>query len=413
MNKKLMTRLTGMAGAGLIITQALLPAFAAINITVSGNGAGSNSDVEFDYETETVVSQTNSVSIKNDIDQDADTGNNSIEENTGGDIQVETGSVEQSASVTTVAGANSAAVETCGCDLDLTVAIEKNGADSENDVDFEFDSDVELYQANYVDVDNDVDQDADTGDNELEENTGGDLSLTTGDVEQEVTLHTEAGMNMASIGGSEGGIDLDLTIAENGADSENDIEVELEMETLAVQNNSVDVDNDVDQDADSGDNEIDENTGGDVDVETGAVSQAIDVWNGAGFNALEVDECCDLEGEIVVDKNGADSENDVELELEFESEYYQTCDGYQGVALWTELLRRLRGCEIENDLDQDADTGDNEVEENTGDDLTTGDVEQETTVHNEAGANVIGGEADGEVEVSLDLLMELLEMLLG
>lgn len=414
MNKKLVTRMTGMAGAGLLIAQSLLPAFAAINISVSGNGYGSNNDADFNYSTQTTVSQSNNVSVNNKIDQDANTGDNTVSKNTGADIDVQTGDVTQTAEVTTVAGANSAVVEACGCDLDLVVAIEKNGADTKNDVDFDLQSGKQLFQTNYVDVKNDVDQDGNTGDNEIDKNTGGDIALTTGDVDQAISLTTEAGLNVASLGSSDGGVDLELVIAENGADSRNDLDVTLELYTVAAQNNSVDVYNDVDQDALTGKNDVDANTGGDIDVETGGVDQAIEVWNGVGFNALEVDECCELEGEIVVDKNGVDTKNDVDLDIEFGSEYFQACGGEQVTGL-AKLLNRFRGgCDLDNNLDQDAETGKNDVEKNTGDDLTTGDVDQLMTVENEAGANVIGEGAGSHMTgENVSFLTILVEMVLG
>lgn len=414
MNKKLMTRMTGMAGAGLLVAQSLLPAFAAINISVSGNGADSKNDVNFNYTTTTTVSQSNNVSVNNKVNQDANTGNNSVSKNTGADIDVQTGDVTQTAEIATVAGANSAVVESCGCDLDLVVAIEKNGADTKNDVDFKLQSGKQLFQTNYVDVQNKVDQDANTGNNEIDKNTGGDIELTTGDVDQAVSLATEAGLNVASLGGSNGGVDLELVIAENGADSRNDLDVTLKLYTVAAQNNSVDVLNDVDQDALTGKNDIDSNTGGDIDVETGDVDQAIEVWNGVGFNALEVDECCEIEGSVVVDKNGTDTRNDVDLNIEFGSEYFQACGGEQ-VSLLSKLLKRFRGgCDVDNNLNQDAVTGKNDVEKNTGDDLTTGDVDQLITVENEAGANVIGAGAGSHVSGgNVSLLMVLVQMLLG
>lgn len=398
--KKQVTRFVGAASAGLIVANAIFPAFAAFTIQVSGNGYDSNNTVDFKTETSTVVTQSNSVQVKNNINQDANTGGNTVAKNTGADIDVETGSVTQSADVKTVAGGNSASVEACGCELDLEVVIAKNGADSKNKVDFDVESNTALFQDNNVNVENKVKQDADTGKNDIEKNTGGDISLKTGDVDQETTLHTEAGMNLANIDSGKGGVNLELAIVENGADSYNKIDLDLDVETEVVQENSVRVKNNVDQDADTGDNDIEENTGGDIDVVTGDVEQVIDVWNSAGYNALEVDGCCELDGEVVVDKNGADSKNTVELALDFIKGFFQ--DNGDGKI------------ELENDLDQDADTGDNDVEKNTGDDLTTGDVEQETTVHNEAGANVIGdGAADVDVDVSLGFLMSLLEMLMS
>jgi len=390
--KKQVTRFVGAASAGLIVANAIFPAFAAFTIQVSGNGYDSNNGVNLNTTTKTTVKQSNSVQVKNNINQDANTGDNTVAKNTGADIDVETGGVKQSADVTTVAGGNSASVEACGCELDLEVVIEKNGADSENKVNLGVESKTELFQDNNINVENKVKQDADTGKNDIEKNTGGDISLQTGEVEQETTIHTQAGVNAAKIDSGKGGVNLDLAIVANGAYSDNEIDLDLDVETTARQDNDVRVKNNVDQDADTGSNDVEENTGGDIDVVTGDVEQMIDVWNGAGFNALEVDGCCELDGEVVVDKNGADSDNAVELALDFIKEFFQD-NGAGKIGL-------------DSDLDQDADTGKNDVEKNTGDDLTTGEVTQEMVVENQAAANAIGEDA-------LDLLESLLEMVMG
>lgn len=394
----IISRLTGVAVTGALVAQSALPAFAALQVTINGNGADSNNDVDFKHTSEVTVVQENDVDIKNDVDLEANTGDNEIEKNTGADIDVETGDVDQDVEIHNAAGANTATVEDCGCELDVEVEIVKNGADSDNDVDFTRKTTKELFQENDVDVDNDVDLDAETGDNEIEKNTGGGVELTTGDVEQDVMVHTQAGMNAGDLGGNGDGSTLELTIEENGADSENDIDIKVVANTVAAQENDIDVDTDVDADADTGDNDVEKNTGGDLDIETGDVDQAADVANAAGYNALTGGSCdCELDGSVVIDKNGADSENDFDL-------------------VWKTLLEFFQGgkdsdVDLDSDVDFDGETGDNDVEKNTGDDLTTGNVDQETTLTNEAGTNVIGGDVDVEVDVDMDMLMALLHLL--
>lgn len=396
--QNLLTRIAGAAGAGIIAFNAIVPALAGFTITIGGNGAGSENEVEFDQETNTTIVQENDVEIENKIDMDANTGDNEIEKNTGGDIELNTGDIDQSAEVTNSAGVNTAVLDSCGCELDLEVVIEKNGADSENEVEIDIETTKELFQENDVEVENKVDVDGDTGDNEVEENTNGDIKLTTGDVDQSVKLSTEAGANGADLGSSEGGATLTVEISENGADSENEVELDFDLETLVVQNNEVEVENDVDLDADTGDNEVEENTGGDIDVETGDVDQTVEVWNEAGVNAIVADVCCDLDGSVTIEKNGADSENEFELWWDVVTEFFQGGEEKED--------RHGEDIELETDVDLDGDTGDNEVEKNTGDDLTTGDVDQEVTVGNEAGMNAIGEDA-------WDLIQALLGILLG
>ncbi len=400
MNKKTLTRITGAAGAGLVVAQAIMPALAAFTVNISGNGYNSDTDVDLEFTSETAIAQENDVKIENKVNLDANTGDNTVSKNTGGSIDVTTGSVDQHVDIDNAAGANSAVVETCNCDEDVEIIVSKNGADSEIDVDYTRETTVDLIQENDVDVENDVNLDAETGDNKVTKNTGGDLRLETGDVDQDVKISTEAGANVADLGGEGNGSELTIEVSENGADSEVDLEVDVETELAVLQENDVEVENDVDAWAETGDNKVSKNTGGSIDVMTGDVDQMAEIENAAGANTLVADACgCELDGSVLVEKNGADAEVDFDLVWEMISDFIQG-----GGKSETEL---------ESDVDFDGETGDNDVTKNGGDDMETGNVSQTTKVANEAGANVIGGEADADVEVNLSLLLDLLEMLLG
>jgi len=82
-----------------------------------------------------------------------------------------------------------------------------------------------------------------------------------------------------------------IILSENGDGSDNDATVKLGQSTTVVQSNNADVYNNVDAEAETGDNEANENTGGDVDIETGDASVDVNVENTLNSNSAEVD-CC-------------------------------------------------------------------------------------------------------------------------
>lgn len=385
------TKLATAAATGAILLNAAFPIFAATTtLTISGNGAGAESEVEYENETSTTVVQNNVSNITNHVDVDADTGSNEAEENTGGDVMIETGDATAEVVLTNQVNSNQAQVNTCGdCAGDVTVEIKDNGADSENEVELEQETETTLHQNNMANIRNDVDADAKTGKNEAEENTNGDIKIDTGDATVKVMTHNTANMNSAVIGGEGDGGSVSLLISGNGADSENEIELELEKETALYQNNLTMISNRIDADAYTGKNEAEENTGGLVEIETGNAWAEVMVDNAAGFNVAELGCCALDEISAKIANNGADSENEIEAEFEDEAEVFQ------GDKSRTDF---------KNCLAADVKTGDNEVEDSTvasGDDpsIDTGDATAKVAVSNEGAYNFLGDLEALEIEM--------------
>jgi hypothetical protein len=382
---KLQTKLsTALATGALLFNSFTGVALAAeYNFSISGNGSDSESEVDLDVDRDTAVYQSNATEIVNDIHVSSNTGDNKVEDNTGGSVDVQTGDAEVSAQVTNQAGSNVAQVDQCDCDGDIDVDIHGNGTDSDNKVELDLDRDTEIVQENETAILNELYVKANTGENDVEDNTGGDISLSTGDVsvgtdEHPVEIKNFAGSNLAVVGGDSDGGGIDLDISGNGSDSENEIDIDYDAEIGFFQFNATQIYNDLWIKGNSGENDVEDNTlswGGSLDVETGDVDVDVFVENAAGFNAATSDCGCILDVTGAIEHNGTDSENELELELEDKLETVQD----NADAFLTEGSVYGR-------------TGENDAEDNTNGDLdvVTGDSSTEFEVANSGGINVFG-----------------------
>jgi hypothetical protein len=351
--------------------------------------------------------QSNEADIDNDVDVDANTGDNSAEDNTGGSVEISTGDTDTKVEVSNTVNSNSAQVDCCTSN-DTTVEISGNGTGSENTAGVTQTNTTGVWQDNDADVDNDVDVDSETGDNDAEDNTGGDVSVETGDADVTVKLSTTANMNTAVVGGgSSDPSSLDVLVTGNGSDSVNDVALALVKDITVVQENDADVDNDVDVDSSTGDNDVEDNTGGETGIDTGDATTDVTVDNLVNFNGADVDCGCALDAEVKIGSNGTDSTNEIVATLADTQNVFQGGEDEAG-----------NDADLDNDVDVDAETGDNEVEDSTtqpdGDPMIeTGDADATLTYTNSGNVNVFGNASDFP-EVDFDFHFSLdWETLLG
>src|SRR3989344_4134893 len=83
--------------------------------------------------------------------------------------------------------------------LAVDIEVSGNGASSNNTVNYSQSNDVDIDQDNDADISNDIDVDADTGNNEANKNTGGDVSIDTGDASSNVTVNNAVNSNQAEV----------------------------------------------------------------------------------------------------------------------------------------------------------------------------------------------------------------------
>ena len=387
------------ATSGAILLSLVAPAVAG-EIIISQNGAGSDNYVTVTQTTTTTVTQSNVANVTNDVDADADTGNNDADFNTGGDVMIVTGNAKAYVDVENTLNSNIADVDCCVPD-DTEVLIKNNGAMSNNDVELVQIARTNVDQDNFANVRNDIEYiNADTGNNSAGLNTGGDVVISTGNALADVSVSTHANSNSATVGGDYGDMmapHASFKILGNGAFSDNFITAGLFKSVRVDQDNVARVTNDVDADADTGDNDAGFNTDGAVAIVTGNAKVFVDVDNMLNFNHADVDCGCTWDVHAEIARNGA------------EGGYSHPCGEYQGgycgdmdnnvIALVLDsrqVFLQDNLANLSNDVTRiDADTGDNGAGLNggdTGDDpsILTGDAMVDIGVYNTVNTNSIG-----------------------
>ena len=388
--KKLITAIA----SGAILLNAFTPlAFADTSIEISGNGSSSDNTANVTTNSNTSVVQDNKANVTNNINADASTGKNTANDNTGGDVVISTGKAETKVDVSTAVNANHANVNNCNCASDADVLISGNGSKSDNDAKLKTTTDVKVFQTNAADIKNDVSADAKTGDNNAKRNTGGDVIITTKDASTNVDIKNKANANVAEVGGSgNGSSDMTLRILGNGTKSDNDIYLTSKKSVVLVQDNYADIYNDVYAKAKTGYNNANDNTGGDVFIDTGKAKAWVDVDNLVNFNAARVDCGCLTDVLAKISGNGADSDNKIKAKIDKDLSDFQT-----------------NASDLYNDVYADAKTGHNDAKRNTGpvsgdaSEIFTGDSTSGTDVSNSGNVNVFGPSAIIHIPTGFDL----------
>ncbi|KKR81158.1 MAG: hypothetical protein UU73_C0003G0274 [Candidatus Daviesbacteria bacterium GW2011_GWA1_41_61] len=335
-----------------------------------------------------------------------------------GDPQITTGNALNTATVTTSANENYSAATLPG-DSSVTVENTDNGSRSDNSASLNSDSGITTVSNNLADAQNSLDLDTNTGKNSTSENVGSS-SIDTGDANTTVNLITALNTNLAGVAVSEFNVvddqngDLILNLAagcvlgcsafsdtlvantDNGTDSTNSAQVEQTSDSQTFQNNDATLENNLTLSSNSGDNDADKNTGGDSTITTGDANAAANVLNFINNNIAGqvvlgiVNIFGDLIGDIILPvlgttstttvsntDNGSGSQNTATLDQDSTNQTFQT-----NIA------------QIENNLNLQAATGDNETNKNTGgsSQIQTGDANVDSQTLNIANSNITGGD---------------------
>jgi hypothetical protein len=391
--EKTIKKLLAVLAVGTLFLSTLTPALASTAAEISGNGAQSENEVEVETEQEQVVVQQNTAVVKNHIEAEVSSGDNEASDNTNGEVAIHTGPATANTNINNKVNASVALIEDCpGCNEDIGAKISGNGAESENEIDIDSETQTEIFQENKAEIDNCVDTDVESGDNEAENNTGGDVTITTGPATANTNVNNLANANWAAIVSSfsSGPAWKGAEISGNGAKSENEIEIEQKRFITIVQDNWAEIFNRVEAEVSSGDNEASDNTNGDVVIHTGPATANINLNNKANFNFAEV-ECCLFDKTAKVSGNGAESENEVEFEHEDKLWVFQNGEKEDNQETDTDEWPRLS---FDNWVEAEPESGNNEAEQNTGpegDDptvVTTSAATANVNVNNEGGLNV-------------------------
>jgi hypothetical protein len=269
---------------------------------------------------------------------------------------------------------------------DTTVEISGNGADSQNEANVGVSQSTGVFQTNDATITNMVSVSTNSGDNKANKNTGGDVSIDTGNASANVSVENTANKNVADV--SCGGCpqDTTVTISDNGSQSKNEANVGVESKTVVDQDNTAQVKNMVMVDANTGGNKAKKNTNGNVQIETGDASADVTLSNKVNKNVASVGGGDNESLTVEISGNGADSKNEANVGLESGVGIFQTNDA-----------------NILNMVMVGANSGDNKANKNTGGDVSidTGDAEVDVEISNLANFNA--ADVDGCCLVDLSV----------
>lgn len=383
--------------AGSLLVSVASPVLADTTIQISGNGAGSDNYTTVNQTNTNTVTQNNTANVTNNVTSNADTGNNNAGFNTGGDVQIGTGKATTVANVTNTLNSNAAQIAGCNCEGDTDVKISGNGAKSDNTVTLKDTNTNGITQNNNATVTNNVENKANSGGNDANSNTGGDVMINTGAATAVSNVTTVANANSAVIGGGVGAghNSASFVITGNGAGSDNWIDADLSNTNTVNQGNTATVNNDVESKAKTGYNDAGFNTGGDVMIGTGAAWSEANVDNMVNFNSANLDCGCVTDVLAKIDGNGATPQG----------------HGHHGYDFWnkndnTILLDLVNANNVgqgnnsylNNDVEATAKTGGNDADLNTGaveygsdPAINTGAATDVTNVSNSGNVNTVGG----------------------
>ena len=380
---KLQKRVIGFIATGALLVNSALPVFAS-TVVIEGNGPDTENTVNVEQSNTVGVQQDNYASVHNMIVTSANTGGNTVDKATGGDVNVKTGDASTEASVANTLNSNAANVECCDQgDYDLKIA--GNGPDSKNIIELggekEEENGVYVTQNNQAYVENEITTGAFTGGNDVNKPTGGDVSVDTGDASVKVSAVTAGNANSAYVGGNGTGT-LSAWIVGNGPDTDNLIDLDLEHEVIAEQTNYASIHNMVKAGAGTGENTVDKSTGGEVEIKTGDADVEVELENAVNFNWADLDCGCLLGSYTYkIAGNGPNSDNELDIDL----------DG----GAWA-IQGNVAGSGISNGVMAEALTGENEVDKSTGSydgdpSIDTGDAYIYAGASNTGNVNVVGG----------------------
>lgn len=276
----------------MVLLGAQVPPATAEEVTISGNGADSVSQVTSTSTQQATVTQSNTADITNNVTIDANTGNNTASNNTGGDTAITTGDVSTSTGVSNSGNLSVANVSgACDCPITSSAIISGNGANSANTIN-NFNSNLtNVSVSNLANVTNNLTTNANTGRNSANNNTGGSVSIFTGNIFADTSL-MNGPFNISKVRVSQGrNVDRLLKIAGNGVSSVNTINnVEIENVSISV-NNIANFINNILHNLNTGGNSANNNNG-DVAIKTGDIWSEIKVKNLANISEVIVDCGC-------------------------------------------------------------------------------------------------------------------------
>lgn len=276
-----------------LVIPALLSASSAEaeELVISGNGSSADSQITVSTTTNTTVEQSNQASIQNDVQLDLNTGENSTSDNTASDTQITTGDINTQVSTDTSANVSMVSLDCCP-NPESTIAVTDNGSDSQNSINFaqKLDTQINIYQNAYIQ--NSVTGSANTGGNSANDNTGGSVTIETGNINVSSNI-VNKNINMTNVSAPQANGSVDIKISGNGSYSNNLADISLNNNLNINIDSQADILNNSIWDLITGRNQASGNTGGNVYIATGDINFVAEIINGPINESLVTIDCCD------------------------------------------------------------------------------------------------------------------------
>lgn len=192
----------GAVGGLFLASLAASSAFADVSAEISENGAGSHNSIYIKHKSECSVYQKNKTEVLTEVESQANTGSNTANGNTGGNVTIDTGNATSTVTVDVEGGSNNAINPCCcqceGCDLHWgteVASISGNGEESVNSVTIKKKKSSSVKQKNETAVLTAVFSKAKTGKNKAKNNTNGTVEVTTGNASSTVEVTVTSSSN--------------------------------------------------------------------------------------------------------------------------------------------------------------------------------------------------------------------------
>lgn len=438
------------------------PAGPSASVTNDGNGSDSQNSGAINQDNNTTTDQDNSATITNNLNLEGVSGDNTASRNVGtssitsGDSNV-TGTIVNNVN-TNIDGVavaefniaddyigdfvlDFAAGCISGCSSPggaSSISNTDNGSDSENSGEINTSNTSETFQNNDANVINELILAADTGNNNTDNNTKGDNTITTGDANVSGNILNFVNNNLAGgvvytvvniFGDLVGDIIMpvgylqdtlalisgasSITNSENGSGSTNTGTIDSASTSTTTQTNTATINNNVDLEATTGSNKTSDNTGGANSITTGDTDVDANILNIANNNIIGgdwwivlVNEAGNWVGKILGLPSGspdgslAASEGtgftfnpDGSISITNDGNSSDSQNSGEVTSINDSTVVQENNALINNNVKLSANTGGNSASRNTGGDnsITTGDANVMLNLVNFVNNNFSGG----------------------
>lgn len=195
------------------------------------------------------------------------------------------------------------------------VAVTGNGFDSSNEVTVLSNDQASVNQSNSADVSNSVNVDTNTGGNLASDNTRGDTQVTTGNASVSTSISNTANISTITQNCcSQASGNIQAVISGNGTGSQNTIGVSNTSQTTVTSVQSAQITNIISGTAITGTNRADNNTSGNVTIQTGDIMVNEKIHNKINHATISLAAFVAKETTIKISGNASFSDNTVNLE---------------------------------------------------------------------------------------------------